>query len=81
MPQKPETQSLKRISSTSSWVGPEYIPVEGGDGPRRDASQKIKDISTNNSTGSEKPPFLPVILLAHHHIVFVNVFQMESNLK
>lgn len=64
----------------SSWAGSKYIPVKGGDGPRGDAFQKIKDTSTNNGTGSEKPPFLPVILLALHNIVFVNVFQMESNL-
>lgn len=50
----------------------------GGDRLRRDASQKIKDRSTNNGAGSEKPPFLPVISLAVHNIVFVNVFQMES---
>lgn len=37
------------------------FPHEGGDGARRDASQKIKDGSTNNSTGRENPPFRPVI--------------------
>lgn len=84
-PQKPETQSLlkkkQKNSCTSSWAGLVYIPVEGGDGLRRDASQKIKDRSTNKGAGSERPPFLPVISLALHNIVFVNVFQMESDLS
>lgn len=71
----------KKKSCTSSWAGLVYIPVEGGDRLRRDASQKIKDRSTNRGAGSEKPPFLPVISLALHNIVFVNVFQMESDLK
>lgn len=78
------TKSLlkkKTSSCTSSWAGLVYIPVEGGDRLRRDASQKIKDRSTNKGAGSERPPFLPVISLALHNIVFVNVFQMESDLS
>lgn len=49
------------------------FPSEGGDGARRDASQKIKDGSTNSSTGRENPPFLPVILLRLHNF-WVSVF-------
>lgn len=59
----------KKSSCTSSWAGLVYIPVEGGDRLRRDASQKIKDRSTNKGAGSERPPFLPVISLALHNIV------------
>lgn len=53
------------------------IPIMGGDGAQWDASQKIKQTSTNKTAGRENPPFLPVISLRLHNNVHECVCERE----